>query len=192
MGLRVEIFKGGGFYMKTIKVLIALVFSIFFMVSSSVEAFGENDPVALQDFNNHPSNYIVCGGASIGIVFYVYKNSIDVQNYSPPNYQIALKMLQYSSNGMKGELFRERAYYIDKKYKYDYSERKIYIELKNENGNFYWQLIDPKIIGTLPGYKEGWDKEMVAAEIAFYSIYGISFFDTPLSNLAQKYINNQN
>lgn len=178
--------------MNMIKVLNGIIVAIILMMSSSVEAFGENDPIALQDLHNNPSNYIVCGGASIGIVFYVYKNSIDVQNYSPPTYQIALKMLYYSSNGMKGELFRERAYYMEKKYKYDYTERKIYIELKSENGNSYWHLIDPKIIGTFSGYKEGWDKEMAAAEIAFYNIYGISFFDTPLSNSAREYINKQN
>ena len=178
--------------MNIMKVLTSIIFFIILMVSSSVEAFGENDPVALQDLHNNSSNYIVCGGASIGIVYYVYKNSIGVQIYSPPNYQIALKMLKYSSNGMKGELFRERAYYMEKKYKYDYTERKIYIELKSEDGNSYWHLIDPKIIGTFSGYKEGWDKDMAAAEIAFYNIYGISFFDTPLSNSAKEYISEQN
>ncbi len=177
--------------MKVGKFLVAFVFSLIFMARNCF-AFGESDPIALQDLNNNPSNYVVCGGASIGVVFYVYKNSIDVQNYSPPNYQIAFKMLNYSSNGMKGEYFRERAYYMDKKYKYDYNERKIYIERQDENGNLYWQFIDPKIIGTFEGYKQGWDKDMAAGEIAFYIIYGRSFFDSPVSKSAEAYINGKN
>lgn len=169
------------------KFLVVLLIAVLLMIGNCF-AFGENDPVALKDLNNNPSSYIVCGGASIGIVFYVYKNSIEVQKYYPPNYEITLKMLHYSSNGMKGESFRERAYYIDKKYKYDYDERKIYIENRNENGSLYWQFIDPKIIGTFEGYKQGWDKDMAAGEIAFYITYGRSFFDIPISKSAQAYI----
>ena len=149
---------------------------------------GENNPVALADFHQNRSNYIHCGGQSTGITYHVYKNSIHVDKYAPPNYVISLKLCFYASNGMLGENFRDLARYIDTRFSYNYSERKIYVERFDEKGNPYWAYIDPKIINTFEGYKKNWDKDMAAAEIAFYLSYNMSFFDKPVSKYAEAYI----
>ena len=170
------------------KVLLFFALIMFVSANCSAGPYGENNPAVLEDLHTNPSNYIICGGASTGITYYIYKNSIHVDQYAPPNYIISLKICFYANNGMRGENLHEVARYINMRYKYNYSERKIYVERFDKQKNSYWDYIDPKIINTFEGYKKGWDTDMAAAEIAFYLSYNMSFYDKPVSKSAESYI----
>lgn len=167
--------------MKVGKFLVAFVFSLIFMAGNSVAMA---DDALLNDIQVNPQNYIANGGAGTGLSLWIFKPSLNVEQYAPPKYIISIKRVMYSNQMIKknGEWVKviSADWYGVKRYLYSYDERKIYVEEKDSSGNFIWQDISLKIAeggGSLNPYTN----DLSAAELAFYFAYNKSFFDEPLS-----------
>ena len=63
---------------------------------------------------------------------------------------------------------------------YDYNTRKIYYESEKDK----WEYLDPK---NADNGKFN-SRTMASAELAFYWAYNVSFYDKPVSWIAQQYI----
>lgn len=174
--------------MKLVKILTALMFAAIFLLPEKISAgpSGDNDPAALADLRNKPAGYVACGTENTS--YQIDRTSLNVLKYAPPEYIIAVNLVCYSSNGLKGDGALEMARTLQRQYRYNYNERRMYVKRSVDSGAAYWTFIDPKIVGTLEGYKNDWDIDMAAGEIAFYLAYGMSFFDKPVSKLAQDFI----
>ena len=168
------------------KFLSALMVAASFLLAGTCAAADENNPALVEDLKQNPANYIVCGGASTsGGTYYVDKNSLNVLKYAPPDYIIAVNLVYREKIG---ETAPETARYVSTQFSYDFDDKRIYVKRMDRNGAAYWIFIDPRKVGKNDGDKNGWSKDMAASEIAFYLAYNMSFFDKPVSELAQKYI----
>lgn len=162
------------------KFLAAFFVALFFMVGNcSAKGMipGNDDPAALEDMNQNPQNYILCGGIGTGVSVYIYKNSIDVQKYTPPEYVIVLKKIYYNVN--RGVSTSSKI----EKYRYDLNKREIYIEMYGRDGRIEWELLNPLQFGS-----GGGRSILATGEIAFYLAYKMSFFDKPITDFAKRYI----
>lgn len=167
--------------MKFEKFLMFLVLTIFLMTGNCFARIpGNPDPETLADMNQNPRDYISYGGLGSGVSCYIYKNSIDVQKYAPPEYIIAFKNVNYVAiRGVVAKTSIER-------YKYNFEEKNIYFEVNYDDGRTEWKLLNTLSLqnGT------GGEKSILAAgEIAFYLAYKMSFFDKPITYFAEKVIN---
>lgn len=171
------------------KIFASLVFAASLILSGNcfAEFQGENNPAALENLNKNRANFISCGAENIS--YQIDKTSLNVLKYEPPEYIISVNLVIKSSNGQTGTNALELAKSITRQYRYDYGERRMYVKRTDDSGATYWIFIDPKIVGTLEGYKNDWDMDMAAGEIAFYLAYNMSFFDKPVSKLAGDVIN---
>lgn len=171
--------------MKVVKFLVAFAVLLIFMTGNCFAfdgVIGTYDPESLADMKKNPQNYISCGGLGTDVGAYVYKNSIDVQKYAPPEYVIAFKEVYRIVHRDKTETVK----YVMERYKYNFKEKKIYLEIKYENGRTEWELLDTNSLKEGPVGKR---TILAAGEIAFYLAYNISFFDKPLTDFAQNFIN---
>lgn len=170
------------------KFLATLVFASSLLMSGNcfAEFSGENDPALLASLNQNRANYINCGAENIS--YQIDKTSLNVLKYEPPEYIISISMIIQSSNGLSGTDALALAKSRTRQFRYNYNDRRIYVKRTDNSGAAYWIFIDPKVVGTLEGYKNDWDTDMAAGEIAFYLAYGMSFFDKPVSKLASDYI----
>lgn len=141
---------------------------------------GNPDPETLADMNQNPKNYILYGGLGSGVACYICKNSIDVQKYAPPEYIIAFKNVNYIA--FRGVTAKTSI----KRYKYNFDEKKIYLEVNNKDGITEWELLDTVSLQNGTG---GARSILAAGEIAFYLVYNKSFFTEPLTDFAKKIIN---
>ena len=140
----------------------------------------ENSDDILADMKANPSRYVRFGGASVGLTFYIDKNSINVHEYEPPEYIIAARRLTHAASGQG-----HKAIEFDglMRYKYDYDQRKMYFETTNENGSLIWKHIDPTLSKT---YHD--DNYIAAGEILFYLAYNMKFYDKIATQSAKEYI----
>ena len=120
------------------------------MIISSVSyagIYGDDDPAILSDMYKNPAHYVHIGSDNFGLSFYLDKTTVNVHEYAPPNYIIAFKTAYYhlaESPGKKSA--EEHAGYTNdgiQRYKYDYSNRKMYIEKYDANENSYWEYLAP-------------------------------------------------
>ena len=141
----------------------------------------ENSDEILADMKANPARYIRFGGASIGLSFYIDKNSINVHKYEPPEYIIAARKLTHADSGQGGR----QAIEFDglMRYRYDYNHRKMYYETEDENGRLIWKHIDPSLSKT---YHD--DNYIAAGEILFYLAYNMNFYDKVATKSAREYI----
>lgn len=154
---------------------------------ATVFAFGKIDTSdnVLAEMRSNPKNFIRYGGQSIGLTFFLAKNSVNVVKYNPPQYIIAVRKITHHTGANSESIEGDEIV----RYSYDYNSRKMYVEFVNRNnGNREWVYIDPKIIGTFEGYKQSWDSYMSAGEIAFYLAYNMSFFNEPVTNIFKDYL----
>lgn len=144
-------------------------------------AFGKvsNEQEILADMYANPRNYVCYGGASTGFSFYINKRSIDVQQYTPPNYIIAAREITHHL--LPGEnIVGDRVM----RFRYDYKLHKMWLETFDENNNLYWKEINP---AKSKNYHD--DNWVAAGEILFYLAYNISFYDEIKTQAAKDYIN---
>ena len=171
--------------MKAIFSLLAFLIALLPMCCQA-QGMNENDYAVLNDMYAHPGNYIRYGGASIGFSFLVNKNSIDVQQYNPPNYIIAAREVihHYDSFAEWHDGIGESVHSRIIRYKYDYANRKMYVEQKDRNNNPYWEYVDPQKIKS---YHD--ENPIAGGELLFYLAYGINFYDKPVVRCIDDYIN---
>ena len=81
---------------------------------------------------NGDKNYIFCG-ASMGMGYFVITNTLNVEQYAPPIYIISVDVISVGSyfNGGTKMMWRHT-----KRFKYDYSTRKMYVYTPNGSGEY--------------------------------------------------------
>lgn len=128
---------------------------------------------------NGNKNYISFDGG-MGRIWYVVANTINVQRYNPPEYIIAIDIVQVNpENNTMGRQRTER-------FLYNYDLQEMYIESYNpENKTYYWEYLkDPEKAVKVHVSS----RPISMGEIAFALAYNMSFYkDGPLSWYAQKY-----
>ena len=153
------------------------------MMTTVAFAADESDTELLNDMYNNPKNYISLGGAGSGIAIYISKSSVNVQQYSPPKYIIAVQWISVSFTRRQENGIWKDVVYADlgrnERYLYDYEAKKIYAEDYDNKNNPYWKYLDPKFANG--SNSSLISKEIDAAEFAFYWVYNMSFFDKPIS-----------
>lgn len=171
------------------KIFGSLILGLMLLMNASVTyatRYGESDPAMLADMYKNPARYIHIGSDNFGLSFYLDKTTLESHEYAPPIYIIAFKRVYHLSSespGKKGA--DEYAGYNGgvRRYKYDYSYRKMYIEEYDKNGNPYWEKISPLTKEQVRNMSGGdiryHERKITAGEIAFYLVYGISFFEQP-------------
>ena len=116
---------------------------------------------------NGNKNYISFDGG-MGRIWYVVANTINVQRYNPPEYIIAIDIVQVNpENNTMGRQRTER-------FLYNYDLQEMYIESYNpENKTYYWEYLkDPEKavkvhVSSMP---------ISMGEIAFALAYNMSFY----------------
>ena len=169
---------GGVLIMK--KSILSIITLIFMVIVSSV-AFAQSD------LDNDPK-YISCP-VGMGFIRYIDTASVDVQEYRPPQYIITISEVTRHMNDIQNTRLR----YCTLKFKYDYTNRKMYLYCPNHGDGFKdryifakksskkpidtsinwdseWQYIDPGVY-----YGEGTGHLAVAGEIAFAIAYNLKF-----------------
>lgn len=168
--------------MRLIKVVAIIVFSFFLCHSIAIAGVnGVNNPTLLKEMYKNPGNYIRFGGQSVGVTLYIERSSVQVIEYNPPCYIISFNEVYYASNGMVKPYFEEMARYSGNiRFLYDYENRKMYIESRDDLGNKKWEYLNPVGIDTVEAYKSGRLANLTAGEIVFYLCYRISFYEKPV------------
>lgn len=161
----------------------ALIITLITMLLSTLSAFAlprlANSDAILADMYANPGKYIKYGGASIGLSFLLDKTSVNVHKYNPPEYIIAVKVITHFNNGQGGEAIEDETLY---RYLYNYKNKKMYIERKNDNGLTEWKMIDPTASKSY--HDDNW---VSLGETMFYLAYNMSFYDKPI--IATEFIN---
>ncbi len=166
------------------KKFFILLWAIILLPTICFSANRLNDTATLNDMRNNPLNYLAVGNISREISLYINKNSINVQEYSPPNYIIAFTEVAYivplnakSPNEISAQPYLRR-------YKYNLDEQKMYRELKDSDGNFIdWEEVIPVSKGPNISYT-------AKGEIVFCLAYNRSFYDEPVTIYLQFYLKN--
>lgn len=153
--------------MKSMRKIFCMVVGLMVMMISSV-AFA-NYPTYL----NGDSNYILVDGHQ-GVAWYVDKSSLNVQEYNPPSYIIAINVVRAVSadgtedglyNGGEGTISGVETY----RFVYEYDKKTMY-RLSGTYGGGKLTYLDPN---------GSWAQNGVAlptGEMAFYLAYGIPFY----------------
>ena len=165
------------------KILLMLVFVMMF---SSV-AFAQVD----KNYYNGDRNYIFCG-ASMGAGYFVDRNSLVVEKYSPPIYILSIDVVSagnYFNDGRDTKLGRRHT----DRFMFDYGTRTMYLYTPNGDGKYLktryenhyrdrkdklnknidwnsdWTYVDPDVF-----YGEG-AMFPTSGEIAFALAYNLKF-----------------
>ncbi|MBR1421157.1 MAG: hypothetical protein IJ575_08935 [Selenomonadaceae bacterium] len=161
--------------------MIAMIFS---MLPTIVHA--TDSDVLLADMYAHPENYIYYHSMGLGTGLrasdYINRNSIDVQEYDPPNYIIAFNRIMQDVNANLGTI-RESARDRITRYSYDLDSKKMYIE-KCEDGVCHWEYLDPAQMN----YSRFIEGDIAGGELAFYLAYHQSFYDEFKSLIVKRFV----
>ena len=118
---------------------------------------------ALADYPEHLNgnpNYILCDGHQ-GIGVYVDKSSLNVQEYNPPSYRIAINVVYVSDADRGGTRITGGD---TREFLYNWDEKKIY-----ERMNGRWKYLNPNGSRAEGAYR------VRAGEIAFQLAYNMHF-----------------
>lgn len=153
------------------------IFSVFIL--AGIMTFSTTCSASLfnEVYFNGDRNYIQFD-SGMGRIWYVVANTINVQQYDPPEYIIAIDIVQVNpENNTMGR-------HQTKRFLYNYDLQKIYIEMYNpENKTYYWKYIKD------PQEKVKYHvSDVPMGEITFALAYNMSFYkDGPLSWDAKRY-----
>jgi len=169
--------------MKGKYVLIIATFLMFYILPSATFGFGKiaNSDAILADMYANPDKYIRYGGASIGLSFLIDKTSINVHKYNPPEYIISVREITHYNSG-RNDKYEQIEYDGYIRYRYDYAKKRMYKEVKDNNGILKWELVDPSASKSY--HDDNW---VSLGEIMFYLAYNMSFYDKPI--IAKEFIN---
>jgi hypothetical protein len=126
------------------------------------------------EYLNGDRNFILCDG-HMGTAWYVDRSSLDVQEYAPPQYIIAVKVVSARSATGDEEAFYEHdgagtitgteTY----RFFYNWDRREMYVD---RDGTSNWRYLDPWGAWASTGIV------MPAGEIAFALAYHLKFYGT--------------
>ena len=168
--------------MKKIISLLAGILLILLLTTNAF-AFGKiaNSDAILTDMYANLGKYIRYGGASTGLSFLIDRTSINVHKYNPPEYIISARQITHFNSG-RNDKYEQIEYDGYVRYRYEYDKRKMYREVKNDNGVLKWELVDPSASKSY--HDDNW---VALGEIMFYLAYNMSFYDSPI--VAKQFIN---
>ena len=164
------------------KKFFVLLLMIIFLptICFAANLLSEEDVATFNDMHNNPSNYLAAGGIGTGLSVYINKNSIDVQQYAPPNYIIAFTRIIYSVLPDGRGSYRKFAQPHLFRYKYNIDEQKMYYYSERDSK---WEYIVP----VASGPSRSWTS---MGEIVFYLAYNRSFYNEPVSVPLNYYLEN--
>lgn len=120
---------------------------------------------AYPDHLNGNPNYILCDG-HMGYGSYIDRSSLNVQQYKPPIYIIAVNIVTVPDADMgKTKISDVQTYY----FLYKYDVREMYVPSR-EDSNDDWSLVKPRGSHAETGV------DLPAGEIAFYLAYHLPFY----------------
>ncbi|WP_346687494.1 hypothetical protein [Megamonas hypermegale] len=134
---------------------------------------------AKEIYFNGDKNYIQYD-SGMGRIWYVIVNTVNVQKYNPPEYIVAIDVVQVNpENNTMGKPWTVR-------FLYNYDLQKMYIESYNpDNRTYYWDYLkNPQEsvkyhVSSVP---------IGMGELVFAIAYNMSFYkDGPLSEYAKRY-----
>lgn len=106
-------------------------------------------------------NYILCDG-HMGVGFYVDKSSLNVEEYNPPHYIIAIDVVSVQDADRGNTEIHKTT---TRHYYYNWDERAIYLQTKDGE----WKYLDPQ------GSRASGASRVKAGKIAFELAYGVEF-----------------
>lgn len=167
------------------KVLLLLLMCIVLLTSAISSAMGSNNPELLRDMKVNEHKYVAYGGQSVGMVFYLDKTSVVIESDNEAETVLRVKNITYYSNGMLGNHFKDAAWYRNEggaRFAYNHQMHNVFEErYNNDKKQKEWVYLDPSIIGTITGYKSGWESSISAAEITYYIAFHKWFYGKRLS-----------
>lgn len=138
--------------------IVATFVGVIMMMLASVA-------VAYPDHLNGDSNYILCDG-HMGTGYYVNRSSLNVKQYKPPIYIIAVNVATVPDADMgKTKISDVKTYY----FLYKYNDREMYVPAEKDS-DYDWRLLKPRGSYAETGIS------MPAGEIAFYLAYKLRFY----------------
>lgn len=144
-------------------------------------------PETLASMYAHPERYIAYGHVGSGFSVYLDRESLNVHQYEPPYYIIAINSVLHGDNGMLTNRQEFAGEPVMIRFRYDYSTKQMYQERYNpDTKQNYWDYIDPN--ASNKSTASGWEPAMSGAEIAFYLAYGMTFNNPPLGFYSQEFI----
>lgn len=167
--------------MKNFISFCALLIVTFMFGNVSAEVYEQN---FADDMFAHPKNYfyVGIGASSTGDSIYAIKSSVNVKKYAPPNYIISIDRVQFWPVYEPVRKKPSATFANTVIFHYDYKNKKIFIEV-DEN-----KLNEINLNDANNDSRRSQKSYIFLAEIAFYLAYNQSFFDKPLTDLMQKYI----
>lgn len=142
--------------------IITAVVGVFLMMLASAALASES---AYPDHLNGNPNYIFCDG-HMGYGSYIDRSSLNVQQYKPPIYIIAVNVVTVPDADMgKTKISDVRTYY----FLYKYDVREMYIPA-GADSDYDWSLVKPR-----GSYAET-GTSLPVGEIAFYLAYHLRFY----------------
>ena len=161
--------------------------TIFLLALSTVSAAEDEEidsETLLNDMRNNPKNYIYIGNFSnVGDAIYLVKSSVDVQEYNPPKYIIAVKLVHFGAGGFVRMRPKDTANLFGSlQFLYDYESKKINNKRTDETT---WKYIDEK--KAINRGSKDLIRTLAEAELAFYFAYDKYFYGEPISYQLKKY-----
>ncbi len=156
------------------KKLLKIFMVAVFILSSSAVSAESIYPDTLQNGN------LVCVDGGMGVGYYAVKNSVYVDKYAPPFYELSIEIIPVN---FSDKYYRENETYIDSPYtfgekfvlyfKYNWDTKTVF----HKQGGI-WKVWD---INRDYSHAEGNPMIPNSAEVAFFSIYQMKFFGSKLN-----------
>ena len=142
---------------------IVSVFVMVFVMAMASVTFAEN---GYPDYLGGDKNYVMCDG-HMGTGYYVDRSSLQVKQYTPPSYMIAVNVATVpDADAGKIKISNVRTYY----FMYRYDQRNMYVPMTDPNSDLDWRYLKPRGSYAETGVA------MPAGEIAFYLAYNMRFY----------------
>jgi len=155
--------------MSILKIRFVLVFCLTFGLFFSTVHANDLYPKALND-----GDWVIVSGRQ-GVAWYAVRSSVNVEEYNPPYYQIAMEIVTMNFPRVNN---REGEPYVTGKniarFRYNWDRKVIYTG--NPGDWHLWNHHDSNALTTAGG----WPKIPCSAEVAFITAYNMRFYDKTL------------
>lgn len=115
---------------------IVSVFVMVFVMAMASVTFAEN---GYPDYLGGDKNYVMYGHMGTG--YYVDRSSLQVKQYTPPSYIIAVNVATVpDADAGKIKISNVRTYY----FMYRYDQRNMYVLMTDPNSDLDWRYLKPR------------------------------------------------